>query len=119
MKLSRPVALFDALTSNAPANLGNVRISLTIVCFVLFPVSQGLACSWDLNGVGYPAECGYRGRGGGGGAPQPYVPSAAKRSDDINTAGVQASNAGNWALAASLFEQALQINPSSTVAAIN
>ena len=50
---------------------------------------------------------------------QPYVPSAAKRADDINSAGVQASNARDFARAASLFEQALQINPNDAAAAIN
>lgn len=91
---------------------------LLTACFAFFPVSQGLACSWDANGVGYPASCGYRGRGGNV-VQQPYVPSAAKRADDINSAGVQASNARDFARAASLFEQALQINPNDAAAAIN
>ena len=91
---------------------------LFATCFVFFSVSQGLACSWDANGVGYPASCGYRGPGGNT-AQQRYVPSVAKQSDDINSAGVQASNARDFARAVSLFEQALQINPNNPAAALN
>jgi tetratricopeptide (TPR) repeat protein len=91
---------------------------LFVLAIALFPASQGHACSWDLNGVGYPPECGYRG-GRGTVQQQPYVPSAAKQADNLNSAGVAASNARDFARAASLFQQALQIYPNFGPAMIN
>jgi tetratricopeptide (TPR) repeat protein len=98
--------------------------------FGLFPVSEALACSWDLNGVGYPASCGYRGGGGGGGntyvAPAPYVPPppspaeiAARQAFPINENGIKAEKAGNYALAVSLFEQAVRLSPNDATMANN
>jgi tetratricopeptide (TPR) repeat protein len=95
------------------------------LCLGLFPVSEGWACSWDLNGVGYPPSCGYRGGGGGGGraAPAPYIPPppspaqiAAQRAHAINANGLSAEKAGNLALAISLYEQALRLSPSADIA---
>jgi|SRR5450756_94005 len=105
---------------------GNVYLGVMSLCLGLLPVSDALACSWDLNGVGYPASCGYRGRGGGGGggyvAPAPYVPPppspaqiAAQQARPINQAGINAENAGNLPLAVSLFEQAVRLSPGDAV----
>src|SRR5262249_20358339 len=80
--------------------------------------------SWDLNGVGYPASCGYRGGGGGGGraAPAPYIPPppspaqiAAQQANAINENGLRAEKAGNLALAISLYEQALRLSPRADI----
>jgi hypothetical protein len=102
---------------------------LAVTALGLFPASNVLACSWDLNGVGYPASCGYRPPGGGGGryvAPAPYVPPppspaqiAAQRAHAVNEAGVKAEKAGNLDLALSLYEQAVQLNPGDPVLANN
>jgi hypothetical protein len=103
---------------------GNVCLGVISLCLGLLPVADALACSWDLNGVGYPPSCGYRGGGGGGGyvAPAPYVPPqpspaqiAAAQARPINQAGINAEKAGNLALAVSLFEQAVRLSPGDAV----
>ena len=92
----------------------------------MFPISESLACTWDLNGVGYPASCGYRGGGGGGGggyvAPAPYIPPppspaeiAARQARPINDNGIRAEKAGNYDLAVTLFEQAVRLSPNDAV----
>lgn len=104
---------------------GKVHFGVVSLCLGLFPVSEGLACSWDLNGVGYPPSCGYRGGGGGGGraAPAPYIPPppspaqiAAQQANAINENGLRAEKAGNLALAISLYEQALRLSPRADIA---
>jgi tetratricopeptide (TPR) repeat protein len=103
---------------------GKVHIGAVSLCLGLFPLSEALACSWDLNGVGYPPSCGYRGGGGGvRAAPAPYIPPppspaeiAARQANAINENGLRTEKAGNLALAISLYEQALRISPRADIA---
>lgn len=102
---------------------GKVHIGAVSLCLGLFPVSEGLACSWDLNGVGYPPSCGYRGGGGGRAAPAPYIPPppspaeiAARQANAVNENGLSAEKAGNLAHAISLYEQALRLSPRADIA---
>jgi tetratricopeptide (TPR) repeat protein len=102
---------------------GKVGFGLVSLWLGLLPVSEGLACTWDLNGVGYPPSCGYRGGGGGRAAPAPYIPPppspaqiAAQQANAINENGLSAEKAGNLALAISLYEQALRLSPRADIA---
>jgi hypothetical protein len=116
MKPIRIPDWFTGVTLGAWLNLTHAWIGVMAAAFVLFPLSEvsaQLVCSPNWTAAYKCMEhCGPCPGSGGYVAPQ-------QRSDDINSAGVQASNAGNWALAASLFQQALQINPNNPAAAIN
>lgn len=99
------------------------------LCFVvvlwtsLLPMSQGHA---DCQSYWTEAYKRLQGCGGGGGggyvAPAPYIPPppspaqiAAAQARPINENGIRAEKAGNYALAVSLFEQAVRLSPGDAV----
>lgn len=104
----------------------NIYFGSIAVCSVLFPLAfPSAASAFDQRlspWVGRCAQGGCGGGGGGGGyvAPPPSPAEiAAAQASAVNNDGLNAENAGNWTLAASLFEQALRINPNDPVIANN
>lgn len=86
MELSAPFVWFNGSTLSASVNFEHVRIGVIAVCFMLFPLSEGLAQSPSATSLcNMPSARGsamYNQYCGGGyaaprpyyAAPQPYVP---------------------------------------------
>ena len=103
----------------------SIYFSSIAVCFALFPLLfPSTASAFDSRLSPWAGRCAQGGCGGGGGggyvapAPSPAEIAAAQASA-VNNDGLNAENEGNWTLAASLYEQALRINPDDPVIANN
>src|SRR5581483_5218780 len=67
-------------------------------------------CTYDLNGVGYPPSCGYRGSSGGPVAPPPVDPTIGQASG-LNEAGRAAFARKDYDEAADYFRKAFATHP--------
>ncbi len=67
-------------------------------------------CTYDLNGVGYPASCGYRGSSGGPVAPPPVDPRIGQ-ANGLNEAGRAAFARQDYEAAADFFRKAFAAYP--------
>lgn len=84
-------------------------------------------CSYDLNGVGYPPSCGYRGRTTNtDSGPSPEVlkkqreaKDTQEAADDAEQNGEEFYAKGDWANAVKAFQEALDYNPDDAVASAN
>lgn len=104
---------------------------LGAVLFVFDSPRAIAACHYDLNGVGYPASCGYRGgssqRNSTAARPQPTGPSRAEiarrqrvaASHAYNDQGITAYDRGDWAEAVRLFQLSLNNDPGDEVVSHN
>ena len=145
MELSAPFVWFNGSTLSASVNFEHVRIGVIAVCFMLFPLSEGLAQSPSATSLcNMPSARGsamYNQYCGGGyaaprpyyAAPQPYVPPppspaeiAAQREHqlqaravELNNKAVEAEKSDNWDLAVSLYEEAARMYPSDPTIAEN
>lgn len=113
-KAARPL-----LEPSIPRKIGTrATLAGVLLCagLTFMTTSDALAhCSYDLNGVGYGDNCPYLGGGSTDGGTYVAPPSpaeiAAQQAYALNEDGISAMNAGNYARAEQLFDQASKKTP--------
>ncbi len=93
---------------------GRIWIAVTAAVVAMTALSAEVsACTYDLNGVGYPPSCGYRGGTGGGYVPPPVNPRIGQ-ANGLNEDGRAAFARNDYEAAADFFRKAFATYPDPT-----